>query len=211
MLAARIDLGRVQKMRIAAFWLIAVLLGAMLLFVRSGWEDTAPFGLGIEDAIELLGLGLIGIAVTGRLWATLYVGGRKSVQLVQDGPYSVTRNPLYVFSTIGAFGVGMQAGSLLVGALAGLITALVLVATARREADFLRAKFGVKFMEYEKRVPMFFPRPSLYVEPETLQIAPRRLYSTLFDGAFFFLAFPLLELVEVFQEQGLLPVLFNAY
>ncbi|KJS19019.1 MAG: sodium:proton antiporter [Hoeflea sp. BRH_c9] len=211
MLAARIDLGRVQKIRIAAFWLIAVMLGLMLLFVRSGWEDTAPFGLGIEDAIELLGLGLIGIAVTGRLWATLYVGGRKSIQLVQDGPYSVTRNPLYVFSTIGAFGVGMQAGSLLVGALAALITALVLTVTARQEAGFLRARFGAEFEEYEKRVPMFFPRPSLYVEPETLQILPRRLYSTLFDGAFFFLAFPLLELVEVFQEHDLLPVFFNAY
>ncbi|MBU4531569.1 MAG: isoprenylcysteine carboxylmethyltransferase family protein [Hoeflea sp.] len=211
MLAARIDLGRVQKIRIAAFWIIALTLGSSLLFVRSGWEDTAPFGIGIEDVIELLGLGLIGIAVTGRLWATLYVGGRKSIELVQDGPYSVTRNPLYVFSTIGAFGVGMQTGSLLIGALAALITALVLILTARQEADFLRSKFGAEFEEYEKRVPMFFPRPSLYVEPETLQILPRRLYSTLFDGAFFFLAFPLLELVEVFQEQGLLPVLFNAY
>ncbi|MBA68803.1 MAG: sodium:proton antiporter [Rhizobiales bacterium] len=209
--AARISLGHVQRIRIFGFWVIAVALGSMLLFVQSGWEEIAPFGIGIEDAIELFGIGLVGIAVTGRLWATLYVGGRKSIQLVQDGPYSVTRNPLYVFSTIGAFGVGMQAGSLIVGALAGVITAFILLLTARQEADFLRAEFGPAYEEYEKRVPMFFPKLSLYVEPETLQILPRKLHSTLIDGAFFFLAFPVLELIEVFQEHGLLPVFFQPY
>ena len=112
---------------------------------------------------------------------------------------------------VGAFGVGMQAGSLIVGALAGVITAFILLLTARQEADFLRAEFGPAYEEYEKRVPMFFPKLSLYVEPETLQILPRKLHSTLIDGAFFFLAFPVLELIEVFQEHGLLPVFFQPY
>jgi protein-S-isoprenylcysteine O-methyltransferase Ste14 len=33
---------------------------------------------------------------TLRLWSTLYIGGRKRVVLVSDGPYSLCRNPLYV-------------------------------------------------------------------------------------------------------------------
>lgn len=211
MASLSLPLGQVQKLRIAGFWIIGVSLGTMLLFVRSAWTGIAPLGIEIEEFVELFGFALIGIAVTGRLWATLYVGGRKSSVLVQDGPYSVTRNPLYVFSTIGALGVGFQSGSVVVGLLAACITAIVLLATGRREADFLRSSFGAEFEAYEKRVPMFFPRFSLYSEPEVLQILPARLYRTLGDGLFFFMAMPLFEFIDILQEQHFLPVLVRLY
>src|SRR5262249_52734718 len=35
-------------------------------------------------------------AVSIRLWATLYLGGRKGRTVICDGPYSVVRNPLYI-------------------------------------------------------------------------------------------------------------------
>ncbi len=41
----------------------------------------------------------------------LRIGGRKILELVTDGPYSIMRNPLYVFSVIRVAGIGAQAGS----------------------------------------------------------------------------------------------------
>ena len=58
------------------------------------------------------------------------------------GPYSVSRNPLYVFSFIGAFGMGAQTGSVLMSCLFTLIAFLVFYATVRREEDWLKATFG---------------------------------------------------------------------
>jgi protein-S-isoprenylcysteine O-methyltransferase Ste14 len=49
------------------------------------------------------------IAILGRAWSTRYIGERKANLLVTEGPYSVSRNPLYLFSFLGA-----QTGSLLI-------------------------------------------------------------------------------------------------
>lgn len=40
-------------------------------------------------------------------WSILYIGGRKNQMIMQDGPYSMCRHPLYLFSTIGVFGFGL--------------------------------------------------------------------------------------------------------
>jgi protein-S-isoprenylcysteine O-methyltransferase Ste14 len=42
-----------------------------------------------------------------------------------DGPYSLMRNPLYVFTMVGAVGMGAQSGSVLVAAWFGVVTFLV--------------------------------------------------------------------------------------
>src|ERR1700759_4235786 len=41
-----------------------------------------------------------------RFWATLYIGGRKPDVVVDEGPYSVCRNPLYLGSLLIAVGAG---------------------------------------------------------------------------------------------------------
>lgn len=206
-----ISLGRLQRLRIASFWIIAAVLGAAALGARAGWRHPNPGGIDVEEFIEFSGLGLIGIAILGRLWCTLYIGGRKSAELVQDGPYSMSRNPLYFFSTLGAAGVGAQTGSLTIALFCAAMTALVLGVTLRREAAFLRREFGAEHDAYAARVPAFLPDPRLFRDPETLLIVPRRLYRTLLDGLAFFLALPLFELVEHLQNAGLLPVLIRIY
>ena len=35
-----------------------------------------------------------------RWWSTLHIGGRKSYELVSDGPYSITRNPIYLGTSL---------------------------------------------------------------------------------------------------------------
>ncbi|MDS1137027.1 methyltransferase family protein [Nitratireductor indicus] len=207
----QIALGQFQRLRIASFWIIAVILCSFVLFTRAGWEHFRPFGFNVEEAIELFGLGLIGIAILGRLWCTLYIGGRKSSELVQDGPYSMTRNPLYFFSSVGAAGVGAQTGSLVMALASAVITVFILSVTMRREALFLRGEFGANYDAYAARVPAFLPKPSLFRDPETLIVLPKRLYRTLSDGLVFFLAMPAFEFVEYLQEHAMLPILFRMY
>src|SRR5690606_20550686 len=102
---------RIQIRRRMTLWLYGAAVVAALPFIGSHW---AP-GRMMHEAIEQAGMLLIIAAVLGRAWCSLYIGGRKSSQLVDTGPYSVSRNPLYVFSMLGVIGVGAQAGSLVLG------------------------------------------------------------------------------------------------
>ncbi|WP_102961020.1 methyltransferase family protein [Mangrovicella endophytica] len=197
-------LHRYQRLR--RFVLAAVLAAALLilLFVRSSWEDDL-----IHELIEAVGLGLIAIAIIGRMWCTLYIGGRKAAEVVDSGPYSITRNPLYVFSSIGAAGLGAQTGSITIAVVAMLGCVAAFQIVIRREERFLRGEFGPAYEAYLARVPRFIPNPALFRDEKELSIRTRRIYSTLADGLVFFVSMPLLEGVEWLQDSGLVPVLLR--
>ena len=57
--------------------------------------------------VDIFSYLLVALATMGRLWCGFYVFGRKNQELCQDGPYSICRNPLYVFSFMGGMGVVM--------------------------------------------------------------------------------------------------------
>ena len=97
-----------QRLRRMTLALLLALVFAVLLFGQSIF----PPETALHEAIEMIGIVLIVIGIAGRLWSTLYIGGRKSASVVSDGPYSITRNPLYVFSAVAAVGVGAQMGSI---------------------------------------------------------------------------------------------------
>ena len=96
------SLSRFQKMRRSALFALLLIVVVGLLFCGPVFTD-AHYE---NDVIEITGIGLIGVAIIGRLWCTLYLGGRKAAEVVTKGPYSIARNPLYVFSAIGSAGVG---------------------------------------------------------------------------------------------------------
>ncbi|TGS89835.1 isoprenylcysteine carboxylmethyltransferase family protein, partial [bacterium M00.F.Ca.ET.177.01.1.1] len=100
-------LGGYQYMRRIVLAVLVVVLFAALLFGQSTFPPDTP----VHESIEMFGVLLIFLGIVGRLWSTLYIGGRKSSEVVTGGPYSITRNPLYVFSTVAAAGVGAQIGS----------------------------------------------------------------------------------------------------
>ncbi|MEW6635116.1 MAG: isoprenylcysteine carboxylmethyltransferase family protein, partial [Pseudomonadota bacterium] len=96
-----------QQMRKIVLAVLVVVLFAALLFGQSTFPPDTP----VHETIEMFGVLLIFLGIIGRLWSTLYIGGRKSAEVVTGGPYSITRNPLYLFSTVAAAGVGAQIGS----------------------------------------------------------------------------------------------------
>jgi hypothetical protein len=158
---------------------------------------------------ETVGVVLIFLGIIGRLWATLYIGGRKSAEVVSGGPYSITRNPLYLFSSIAAAGVGAQLGSITATIGFGAICAAAFHIVILREEKFLKEALGAPFLAYMARVPRFFPKLSLYEEGDTGSFQPRLLLITLMDGLVFLVALPAFELVDGAQQAGMLPVLFR--
>lgn len=195
-----------QRKRIRIARLGAVPAAGLAVFSQSVFAATAT-----QEILELAGLGLILACVFGRLWCALYIGGVKNVSLVVSGPYSMTRNPLYVFSTLGVFGIGLAAGSFLLAFLGGAFAFALLSRTARKEADFLRLRFPEAYPAYEARTPLFWPRLSLYAESEAPEFSPKALKRTFLDALIFLAAFPLLEIVASLQQAGLLPVLFRLW
>lgn len=193
--------------RLRRFTLAALI--ALVFFVLLFGQSIFPPETAIHEGIEMIGVVLIVIGIAGRLWSTLYIGGRKSVAVVTDGPYSVTRNPLYLFSSIAAVGVGAQMGSLTAMVGFGAACAAAFHVVILREEKFLSANLGAEYSDYIARVPRFFPNPSLYREGEPIGFRPDRLMLTLLDGLVFFVAMPVFELIDAAQQSGALPVLFR--
>lgn len=195
-----------QHMRRVFLFLAILVVSACLLFIGSAWGDSTT-----HDLIEIVGVGLIVIGILGRVWSTLYIGGRKAQMVVTEGPYSIMRNPLYFFSAIAAVGAGAQTGSIIIALVFGIFTVLAFHIVIRREEAFLSGTFGAPYQDYLARVPRFFPNFSLFRDLPIIEVGTARVYSTLKDGLVFFIALPLLELVETGQESGWLPVLFQLY
>jgi protein-S-isoprenylcysteine O-methyltransferase Ste14 len=184
--------------------LAAVLLGvAFLLIGGSRWTD----GGDVHEAIEWAGLALIVLCILGRTWCSLYIGGRKNRELAQAGPYSVSRNPLYLFSIIGAIGVGAQVGSIALAATAGFIAWLVLLMTTMREEAALTVNFGDAYRDYMARVPRFLPRLSQWKDAHTIEVRPQIVMTTFVDALVFLAAIPVAEGLEYLHGAGWLPTL----
>lgn len=204
-------LGQFQRPRITALWIVTLILIAFALLFQSAWKLYPPGGIDLQLTIRIAGICLIGTAILGRLWCTLYIGGRKSTELIDVGPYSMCRNPLYLFSVIGAAGVGAQTGSFAPALLCAAVIHAILLRTALREERLLRAHFGKSYDDYRLRVPAFLIDRRLFVDRDLVEIAPKRLYGTLADSLVFLVAAPAMLLVEYLQDEGYLPVLFSLY
>jgi len=198
-------LGNYQQMRKLVLAVLVVVLFLALLFGQSTFPPDTP----VHESIEMFGVLLIFLGIVGRLWATLYIGGRKSSEVVTGGPYSITRNPLYVFSTVAAAGVGAQIGSFSGIILFALLCAGAFHIVILREEKFLKEALGAPYAAYLARVPRFFPNLSLYQEGDTGSFKPRLLLTTLLDGLVFLVALPAFELIDGAQQSGMLPVWFT--
>jgi len=200
----RQDIQRTQRIRKAVL-LVAILAAVLLAAVSQtlGGETLAHEGL------ETVGLALILVCIIGRAWCSLYIGGRKTAEIVDRGPYSVSRNPLYLFSFMGAFGMGAQTGSIVIATLFLLIAVGVFFATVKREEHWLLANFGEPYAAYLRLTPRFWPDFRLWRDSDRLEIRPVFFLTTLRDGLAFLIAVPLFELLETAQNAGWLQVVFR--
>jgi protein-S-isoprenylcysteine O-methyltransferase Ste14 len=195
-----VDIASVQMARKLGLLVTLATLGALFFFTGSLWSYA------VHETIRWIGVGLIFICISGRTWCSLYIGGRKTHELVTTGPYSVSRNPLYVFSVIGAIGVGAQFGAVSVAVLAGICAWLVHILVVKQEERLLLAEHGEVYAKYLAEVPRFFPRFSLWRNVEVLEVLPRTVTRTYVDACLFLAAIPVAEALDILHNLGLLRV-----
>lgn len=193
-----------QTRRFISIQILTVLAVGLIISFRPAWkEETVVF-----ETFEVLGfLGLF-VCVLGRLWSILYSGNRKNRELVTSGPYSVTRNPLYLFSVVGAFSIGLLFGSVVLSILVGGGTLVVFWQVAKGEARHLRQLFGTAYDAYAAVTPLFWPDFRLYREAPSPVFSPSALRRTVMDTAWFLVAIPAVELIEFLRNVGVMPDLF---
>lgn len=130
--------------------------------VPLGFIFAAVFFIFAKPTTTTLAIGgviaLVGVAI--RAWASGHI--RKATTLAVTGPYAHTRNPLYFGSFIIGVGFTAAAG---VWWLAGLFVALFLgiyLPVMLTEARDMQRIFGAEFEEYERHVPLFLPRLTVW-------------------------------------------------
>lgn len=187
--------------------LMVVVAGLLLVFAFAAplWPPESSVRL----AIFWLSALLIGLCVAGRTWAVLYIDGHKYVDLVTEGPYSVSRNPLYLFSFFGAAGAGAASGSLVLGVISLLATYGVFYALVRKEEDVLLELHGEAYSAYCQTVPRFWPRVGNWKPVPWVHVRPQKVVATFLEALLLVLVYPAFFVIGTGQVSGWLPVLIR--
>ena len=185
----------------------ALLLPGVLLALVS--FPAYPEGALATTLLKMGGLVLLIVAAGGRVWAGVYVVGRKNRTLVTEGPFSIVRNPLYFFSFLAFVGAGLSFGSVTIAAVFALTFFVTHWSTIRSEEAALEDLFGNAYLAYCSEVPRFVPalrRPR--TEPG-IGLEASALVGTLRESVAIPMVFVLAQLVEWAKVHEFLPVLFR--
>lgn len=199
---------RYENCRLPASRAVAAIAVFFLLFSSNPWEEGGP---AVPTALFAIGMFLVAIGSLGRMWCSLYIAGYKDRVLITQGPYSMTRNPLYFFSTFGALGVGFCTETFTFPLVLLLAMILYYPLVVRKEERRLREAFGADFDDYARRVPVFLPKLALFSEPDTYIVKPIVYRHHMFNALWFVWIAGLLELAEGLKELGWIPSLWNLY
>ena len=144
------------------------------------------------------------VGATGRTWCLVPIAGRKDKQLMTDGPYSICRNPLYLFSLIGTVGVGLATRTVTIPGIAFAAFLLYYVGVIRSEQRRLLDTHGEAFQAYTSEVNALLPRFRSYRPlSETEEVHVRPFLKGLIDNGWFFVAFVGLQLLSELRLNGM--------
>jgi protein-S-isoprenylcysteine O-methyltransferase Ste14 len=128
------------------------------------WRVSLGFALGLaylvfaQPKFVLLVAGavvaLAGLAVRARAAGFL----EKGKTLAIAGPYSRTRNPLYLGSFLIGFGLSIASGRWILGVAFVVYFLAIYWPVMNRESGELRRQYGQAFETYARAVPLFLPR-----------------------------------------------------
>lgn len=142
------------------------ILAFTLLFARVPWPQWLRWRFVPESSIAIAwaGLALTAAGIGFSIWARLFLGrnwsGRVTVkerhELIQTGPYSIVRHPIYSGFLLAILGTALVQGQLR-SLLALPIAALGWGFKLRLEESFMAQQFGNAYLDYKRRVKALVP------------------------------------------------------
>lgn len=189
----------VERKRILFTWLLAPAWLAMLIATQPEGFETLSYSL-----LEFLGFFLVFAAVLGRLWCTLYIGGRKDLDLCQSGPYSLSRNPLYFFSFLGLIGVCLAAQNISLAVISAVAFLGYYRSVIKNEEKRLLSLFGADYILYMARVPRFFPRLHVPESEDILLVQSQTFIRSLKDASWFLAGIIGIEVIEELRQAAVI-------
>jgi protein-S-isoprenylcysteine O-methyltransferase Ste14 len=150
-------------------WISLLLLGPafiLVAFSRLPWElnSWAEYGMTTFGWVLFLTGGVF------RFWASLYIGSRKASAVIQEGPYSICRHPLYFGSFLLALSAGFIMQSVvLIGAIL-LVSLVYFGITLPREEAALIGVFGQGYRDYQSKVAQLIPNPSTFRTSDVIEV-----------------------------------------
>lgn len=191
--------------RIHVSQFIGLMILLIVLFSDHSWPENSIF----DFMLEFIGFLLIGICTFGRLWSSVYISGYKDDSLITVGPYSIVRHPLYLFSFIGATGLGFASESIIVIIMLPVLFLIYYKPVMLSEEEKLKEIYGQEYVNYMKKRSRLIPNFSLFYEPETYLIKSRTFRKSFLDVMWFFIFFMILQFIEKIHHIGIMPVLFT--
>ncbi len=142
-------------------WPPLIYLSAIAVAILLGFFYPLPWISGLLADL-LFAIGLLALVAVAALWFTAFramVMAKTNLNpsgfpahLVTTGPFSVSRNPIYLADTLLMIGIGLVGGLVWFVLLAFVASYAVTKLAIEREEKVLAQKFGKKYRDYEKRV-----------------------------------------------------------
>ena len=158
---------------------------------------------------DIIGFVLIVIGGVGRIWSAAYISGFKSGKVVNIGPYSMVRNPLYFFSLSGFIGVGLVFGSIVVTLALIFVFFITHWSTILFEENKLRGLFGKEYEDYFNSTPRLLPKFSKFYNPEMIEFYPISFTKTLVEATYLIFSYGAVKLIIWLHEIEILPNLIT--
>lgn len=194
-------LSRSEEYRKFFSWNVSILfLLAVFLATKPQAETASSLNYFL---VKMAGYVLIIQATLGRIWCSIYITGQKNKVLSQHGPYSLCRNPSYIFSFLGVVGIAMGAQSLVLLALVIPAFWFYYYFVIKSEERRLLEIFGQEYAEYCSRVNRLLPRFKGYWSKSEIKIDPRLASRSIVDAGWFLWFLILLEMLKPIKAYAL--------
>lgn len=187
-------------------WSRAILAAALVYVLFAAPPDFLQGWAG--ETLRLAGYVLMVAGSLWRVWCLTFIGGTKDGVLTTSGPYSVVRNPLYVGSFLGVIGFGLAVRLPLLPLVLLLMFAALYPAVIASEEKRLEELFGDTYTRYRAVTPCWIPRWTLYTEPDSVVVSPRKVRQGILDAMWYLWAYAFVQLLDLLHQHGVLPVLF---
>lgn len=189
------------RLRITQSWYLIVLL--LVAVSERPWSQHWS-----GELASIAGLLLMTGAALGRVWVSAFIAGYKDERLITSGPYSLCRHPLYAYSLLGGFGVGLASRSVVILGITMLLLFVLYIRAIRDEERMLSARQAEAFRRYRDEVPCLIPRTLKSRAPPEVQLNVALYWKAFLDAGSFIALYAAIAVLDSLHAADLLPTWF---